>query len=202
MREEIVTLDATGVARDVGSLGYGFRLVPARPQGSTNRPGSYPIKVQPDGGSKSFDLTSDDSKVFEDPFRSINITGGEAGDTWKVQIFESRRELVLPPGQRGSVAVPVQAAAAVPMAAPALSTDGIKVRPGTRSHTFYAAGVACLARLWVRSARGTWVDTGEDLDFTTNAAQVRLVYASADRVYLQASALGMTLEIDSEVEVG
>lgn len=202
MREQLFNLDSTGAARDVGSSACGFRLTPARPAGGsvTQRPGSYPVKVTLDDG-REFHVTSDESRFLEEPFRSMQVTGGEAGDGWRVQLFDTTREGAFP-GSRSSVPVQVQAAAACPTAAPAASSDGFKVRPGTRAHTFYAGGTLTTARLWVRSAGGTWVDTGEDLDFATNPVQSRIVTNSADRVYLRAAAANMTMEIDSEVEVG
>lgn len=203
MREDFVSLDSTGSARDVGGRAHGFRVVPGRQVGAAVnvRPGSYPIRVTTDGGQR-FDVTSDEARLLGEPFNWLQLTGGEAGDVWRVQLLEQRHEAVFPAGQRSAVPVQVQAATACPTIAPTLATEGFKVRPGTRAHTFYAAGVATTARLWVRSAGGTWVDTGEDLDFTANAAQSRIVTNSADRVYLRAAAGGMTIEIDSEVEVG
>lgn len=202
MREVYVSLDSSGNARDVGGRAHGFRLVPSRQVGAlvTSRPGSYPIRVTTDTGQQ-FDVSSDESRLLAEPFNWLQLTGGESGDGWRVQLFEARHEAVFPAGQRSTVAVQVQAATACPTAAPS-GTDGFKVRPGTRAHTFYAGGTATTARLWVRSAGGTWVDTGEDLDFAANAAQSRVVTNSADRVYLKAAASGMTIEIDSEVEVG
>lgn len=202
MRQFIVALDALGAAQDVGVPGVGFRVVPARAAGADvgTRPGSYPIRVKLNGGSTSYEVTSDDARVLREPFRWLALEGGESGDGWKVEIFEDYRERVDPPGARGSVPVRVQAPTAIGTAAP-IAMEGIKVRPGTRTHTFYAGGTLAAARLWVRSAGGTWVDTLEDLDFVTSPVQTRVVYNSADRVYLKGSA-GMTLEIDSECEVG
>jgi hypothetical protein len=175
--------------------------VPARPLAATQRPGSYPIRVTLDGG-RYFDVTSDDAKCIDQSFRWLSLTGGEQGDTWKVQLLETRDERVYPPGQRGSVPVTVQAPTACPTAAPALATDGIKVRPGTRAHTFYASGTPTMAALYVRSNGGNWRDTGEVLDFGSTPVISRTVTNSGDRLALKADAVGMNIEIDAEVEVG
>lgn len=200
MREEIVALDSAGSRSDVGSRAFGFRVVPARDIDSTARPGSYPIRVTLDSGQK-FTITSDESKLLAEPFKWLQLSGGESGDVWKVQFFETPAESIVPPGQRGTVAVSLQGPTACNTAAPTNSA-GFKVRPGTRAHTFYASGVAQLARLWVRSKAGNWYDTGDDLDFTSNLTQVRLVYASADRFQLRSAAATLLVEIDAEVEVG
>lgn len=202
MREFFVTLDSNGKALDVGTRGIGFRLVPARPQSAAvgTRPGSYPIRVKPDGGSTELHITADDTRRLES-FKFLVIEGGEAGDVWKVQIIERPGEHIDPPGQRGSVNVQVQPATPCTAGVPTLATQGFKVRPGTKAHTFYASGVPEVANLFVRSAGGTWYPTGEELDFTANNVITRVVYNSTDRVYLQASG-AMLIEIDSEVEVG
>lgn len=200
MREQIATLDATGTARDLGGRAFGFRVVPARGVGSAARPGSYPLRVTLNGG-QSFDVTADESKLLADPFLWMNLSGGESGDSWKVQLFETPAESIVPPGQRGSVAVPLQVPTACNTVAP-VGAVGFKVRPGTRAHTFYGSGVAQVARLWVRSASGNWYDTGDDLDFVANLTHVRLVYATADRFQLVSAAATLLVEIDAEVEVG
>ncbi len=201
MREQIVTLDSTGNARDVGTRAFGFRVVPARGVGSTARPGSYPLRVTLDGG-QSFEISADESKLLSAPFLWLNLSGGESGDSWKVQLFETPAESIVPPGARGSVAVPIQGTPTACNTLAPVGAVGFKVRPGTRAHTFYGSGVAQVARLWVRSATGNWYDTGDDLDFSSNLTHVRLVYATADRFQLVAAAGTLLIEIDAEVEVG
>lgn len=205
MRVLFPKIATNGRADDVATRAVGFRLTPGRPDVTgvqrpwEQRPGAYPVKVRLDSGPELI-ITNGDALFFEAAFNVLQVFG-EPGDVWALQVFEHRSEGVIP-AARSSVAVQVQPPTACPTVAPTLATEGWKVRPGTRSHTLYASGTLTTARLWVRSASGAWYDTGEDLDFTTNPVQARLVYATADRVYLRAAAGSMNIEIDSECEVG
>lgn len=199
MLSETVQCNANGRAA-VNIGGRGFRVKRARGVGQTARPGSFPVVFETSG--RRYLVTSAESRYLSEAERFEGGTlFGEAGDSFVVETFVERDEGLIAVGGRGSVAVPVQAATAAPTAAPTLDTDGWKIRPGTLSTTFYASGVLGNATLWVRTARGVWVDTLEVLDFATAPVQTRQAIASADRVYLRAAAGTLNLEVDQECEV-
>lgn len=201
MKTEQFSLDASGVA-EIAVDGWGFRVVPSRRIGAavTVKPGAFPVQVAIDDGPLQ-PIGDDSGQILAAKIKKLRFVG-TAGDAWKAQIFESPREGVLPPSQRMTVAVNTQAAGtAVPTVVPT-GTDGIEVRPGIRFWTFAAGGTLQLARLWIRTAAGTWVDTLEDFDFTSSAVIGRYVLASASRLYLRAAGASLTCEIDAETEVG
>lgn len=206
MRSQLVKADANGRAR-VFAAGQGFRVTPSLPGASDPRydvgnvPGQLPVSVQIDGVGELHHVANADVYFPELPFQLLDLTGCEPSSWYVVQTY-TLAEGMVPAGQPARRAYRVAAAGtAVPTVAPALATDGWPVRPGTQSLTWYAtAGVSC--RLYVRSLAGNWVDTGVDLDFSSEFVQTRLVDAPGDRVALKASAGGMTVELDASAEVG
>lgn len=206
MRSQLYVANAAGKFR-AELRGRGFRVVPAAAPSTTaeylatRRPGRYPLVVVPDGDRERLHVGNADSRFIAGGFRLLDVEGAESGDCYVVEALEDG-ESVQPAGARQRVAYRVQAATAVPTVAPAAAGDGIAVRPQTTTLTIYASGVLGLARLWVRSVGGTWVDTLEDLDFTAAAVITRYVDLPGDRVYLRAAGAGLNVEIDATAEVG
>lgn len=206
MRSQLVKADASGAFR-VNASGSGFRIVPtlpgaAEPQFAVgNLPGQLPVRVRPNGDGDYLHVPNTDALFPAERFALLDVDGAEPSSWYCVQTFELR-EGVVPAGTRTRRAIRLQpAGTAVSLAAPALATEGVPVRPGFQSLTWYATGgVSC--RVYVRTLAGNWVDTGVDLDFATEAVQTRFVDQPADRIALKASGGAMTAEVDASVEVG
>ena len=210
MRTRPIVLDANGRAEKCANSGVGFRLMPAAPTDakSTTRLGSFPVTVRlrgPGSGSYIGDpltIVASDVRYCEDgeEFGNLDIVDGEAFDGWLVETFETRGGGVIPSGNKTRRTATVQTATALSNAAP-VGAVGFRVRPGTLGHNFYFSGTLAAARIWARSKAGTWTDTLEDIDATTEPVAYRATFVSADRLYLQAPAT-MSLEVDVVEEVG
>lgn len=202
MRDSHLAIESGQTYSNQHSIGpaWGFRLVPGRLAGAakTVRPGSYPIDVSIDNGSP-ITVSSDSARVLAAQCSQIRLLNGVAGDSWKVEIFESPREVIMP-GQPRTIATNVVAAGTALTAGPPAGSNGWEVRPNYKTWTFYAGGTPQVCRLWVCSASGNWVDTGDDLDFTINAVISRSVLATASRIFLAGTT--QTVEVDAEIEVG
>lgn len=203
-----VVLDSTGKAERVGGTGLGFQLVPALIVGAvaTQRAGSFPINVRrrnSRGGyvDELIPITNGDALFFEESFDQIDVLNGEASDCFLLRVFETRAEGVICAAGKQRASCTVQAATAVPTIVP-VGAVGFRVRPGTIGHNFYFTGTLQLARIWCRSKGGTWVDSQVDIDATIEAVAFRLNWVGADRIYLQAAAGTMNVEVDATEEVG
>lgn len=203
-----VVLNSAGTAERVGGRGVGFQLVPALVVGvaATQRAGSFPVTVKLRNARGGFSgepipVTNSDSFFFDEAFDQLDVTGGEASDAFLVRVFESKAEGVIPAPSKARASCTVQAATAVPTIAP-VGVVGFRVRPGTLGHNFFFTGTLQTARIWCRSKGGTWVDSQVDIDATVEAVAYRSNFVGADRIYLQAGAGTMNVEVDAVEEVG
>lgn len=203
--------DANGKISKAGDPGVGFRIVPSvsRSEPVTRAPGNFPVTVRLRGRKgllpDVLEIANSDVRYCRDEgehFESIEIEGAEAGDSWLIETFPTKQQGVIPAPTKTRRTYRVQAATTVPTAAPTLSTEGFRVRGGTIGHNFAFAGTLQEATVWVRSAGGTWTNSLAVIDATAEAVAFRTAFASADRVYLQAAAATMTVEVDAVAEVG
>jgi hypothetical protein len=206
MRTVSGVVDANG-RLEIGDC-WGFMVEAGQPPpgasgyAAGNRPGRFPVSIQPDNES-AITVANGGSRYF-DRARQVVLRNGVQGDTYTVTLFESATEAAQPSGQKTRASVPtIAAGTAVPTAAPVSSSDGYAINPGTTGFNLYLAGTARTITVWQRSAAGNWYQTGTTIDMTADSlVDFYNVYSPADRIYFQASGASATMEMDFVQEVG
>lgn len=210
MRSYLVRLDpVTGVELKAGAAGFGFCIFPAEGPGSAalasrNRPGGFPVTVKVYGSTEPLHVGNSHEFTFDKPFAGFSIEGDPYA-SYNVVVLESPGESVRQASVRSRIVLPYMSgtAQAVDTVAPAAGANGYQLRPTDRQLQFAIDGAAVDVDLYVKTAQGTWFKA-ETLVLAAEARPV-ILHRSIEMVssiYLVASAVGATFELDVESEVG
>lgn len=196
MPNKIVTTDSDGVIRTIGMRGCGFAVLSA---GDT--PGSYPLTVKaPDTGDE-WRIYSSRPFYSIKPFEWLRIEGATPSSSYNVHVFRDKAEGLGPPGGRSRRGYVVQAATAIPTAAPA-GNVGWEVLATQLGWEFVFANVTTeTLKIWAKSLGGVWTDSLVTFDATSEAVAFRYAYSPGTRIYVQSSGAGPTQEVSRVMEV-
>lgn len=214
MGAQILRADASGRIV-VQSAGMGFALLPAIPLPSEDSarnamPGNFPVRVNIIGGQNAEQarpVIGAHPMYFDSAFKTLEVEGCEAGDTWQVQVFGSRTEGMIPGAGKTRVLRVLSALAAVRDAATPAGNNGLPLRPYARKVTTAFAGTRRDVTLWLkRVSDGVWFSTGETIllatDPTTPLYDTRDMVSAIERFEWIAAGAALTAEFTVEAEVG
>jgi hypothetical protein len=175
--------------------------------GSADRmPGAFPFTLEfetESGGTEQVPVPAPMALRPNRPFRSVRMLGGTANAGYSV-ILLGEGDSVAPTGEKSRRLVEIFAAGtAVPQAAP-VGSVGFELTPTLYGLVLLLAGAAGNATFWRQTKGGTWLALADPAPAVgPSAAPTEInTIVGGGRFYIQASAPGMTMELNGQAETG